>query len=362
MFLNYLKINCWPLIPIVFFSTWPPLAMASLVVSFCASCLRSNNFRITKLYLISLLCFSGILMMSFMTSLYNSEELLAAKNFKFLFYLIALSLGFSLARLNYATVYTVSFYFFCTFLIFQYLLYGWSAEARANGVFYLPDQNNSMIIISFFFPALLNLSSGRMKLVVSILTMSCMFLIGSRAGTALVGFVFIYFLLRELGVVSRFYLFSLLLFILLYVNADLSFILKLFELNSYSDKVRFTLWKIGLENFYQKDSWLFGFNSDFFNIYNSYLRNEMKHVHNMYLQVLFTTGGGGALLISAFFISWLISCFKRGNKTLLLQVLIVMALGMVETVYSDSRVFVVICFFLGFSYCNFSYVNRPGVK
>ena len=148
-------------------------------------------------------------------------------------------------------------------------------------------------------------------------------------------------------------LFSFALPIYLLLSFGIVDVTTFIEFNNYSDQVRLILWTVGLEHFLSSDNYFFGLGYEFTSLYANYLIHEMKHVHNIYLQVLFTSGIIGFIALIIFFISWLISSFRQGNLVLLLQVLIVMTLGLIETVYSDSRVFVLICFFLGFSYRNY---------
>ncbi|KTF15207.1 O-antigen ligase family protein [Pseudoalteromonas sp. H105] len=358
MKISNFSLNFKSLTPILFFTTWPPFALFTLLGGFLINLTKTSFIKVSKLYLISFICFFTILTMSVFSSIYNNDGVFDAKNYKFFFYIIALTYGFSLSKVSYRFTLFVSFFSFCILLILQYLLFGWSSDVRSNGMFYLPDQNNSMIIISFLFPAVMSLSSTSMKYLVIFLTIICMFFIGSRAGFALVAAVFTFYSMKEFSFIKRFYILLIFSIVIFYHGVDLESFAKLLEFNSYSDQVRLTLWKVGLNEFFHKENLLFGMGYEFFGIYNHYLNNEMKHVHNIYLQVLFTTGVFGGVAMIMFFLAWLYFSFRQGNISLFLQVIVVIILGLVETVYSDSRVFVVICFFLGLSYNNFMVKNR----
>lgn len=348
------KMGLWVFSPVIFFSTWPPLSIAFLMCISCFRIVKVGLRKIVTLHLVSIICFFIILAMSFFSSYYNSDSVVDIRNFKFFFYIISLTLGFVLIKDNYLFTYKVSFFSFCSLLILQYVIFGWSAEARSNGFFYLPDQNNSMVILSFLYPGIMSFYSVHKKLLVSLITIFCMFIIGSRAGLAIVSLVFFYYFIKEVRPVGRIGLLCTLILGFFYLDIKLIDIKTLIEFDSYSDRVRITLWEVGIEQFTNKENIFFGMGYDFFNIYNYYLDNDMKHVHNIYLQVLFTTGILGFLALISFFFSWIYAAYKQNNSVLLLQVIIIMLIGCVETIYSDSRVLIFICFFLGLSYINYN--------
>ena len=121
MNLSNLKSNSWSFLPVFFLVTWPPLSIFTLIVAFSINFANIGFKRASKLYLISLACFSIIILMSLLSSTYNGEGILDAKNFKFFFYLVALTYGYSLSKIKYKLAFFISYYSFSIFLIFQYL-------------------------------------------------------------------------------------------------------------------------------------------------------------------------------------------------------------------------------------------------
>ncbi len=357
MIIKNIRVRSCSIGAILIFATWPPIAMLYVTVGFVLQLIRTSFSKILVIHFISVILFSLIVIFSFITSTIKLGSA-DPRDLKFIFYILALSFGFSLRFDNYLKIFNLIFIFFTTFLMIQLYVFGWGPEVRGNGVFYLPDQNNSMTILAFLFPAVLANYEGKSKLLIGFVGIFIMFLIGSRAGMAIV------LLTTILSLLNRPSLSQVLLLIPIFIlpiyfslSTGLIDVSTFFEFNNYSDQVRLILWSVGISEFLASSNYFVGLGYNFTHIYSLVLDHEMKHVHNIYLQVLLTSGLIGFFSILSFFFSWLYFSIKQGNYLLFYQVAIVMVLGMVETLYSDSRVFVLICFLLGLSFKSFKRKN-----
>ncbi|WP_096141419.1 O-antigen ligase family protein [Shewanella algae] len=343
---------------IFIFGTWPPISMAYISIGFLIGMLKAKFKYVKKIHFISVVFMSIIALTCFVTS-YSLTGNGDYRDLKFVFYILALTIGFSVKVENVPLLFRWVFFVYCILLLMQNYFFGWGSESRENGLFYLPDQNNSMIIISFLYPAVVFSYSAFNKVLISFFAIMVMYIIGSRAGMGIIFLSTMLSIFTQLKFKNTLLVAAIFLLpIVSLISNDVLDFSSFYEFNNYSDQVRLVLWSVGLENFLSSSNYFIGLGYDFPTIYADFLKSEMKHVHNIYIQVLLTSGIIGFISIVFFFISWLIFSYKQGNKILFLQVSIVMILGCIETLYSDSRVFSLICFCCGLSYVNYKCISE----
>lgn len=337
------------------YAFWPPISMCVLLAVYTYKRVVTSIKVVKKVQIITFICMSTIVFFSMSTTL-NLGGTFDFRDLKFLFYFLAFSLGFMTHTHNYRLVFKYIFYVLSVLLIFQFILYGWEVDDAERFV-YLPDKNNLMITFSFLFPAVIYRSKFLYKIQSILLAILIMLIIGSRSGMGLVILISLISLFDVRNFKRGFIYISSVLSIALIVIFDEKFDLSSFyEINNYSDQVRLMLYAVGMESFLSSASssyYLLGLGHDFTSIYENYTDLPIAHVHNLYLQVLITSGIVSFFCIFLMLFSWIYFSLKNKNYLLFIQIIVIMVLGMVETIYSDSRVFMLICMLVGMSFTNY---------